>query len=461
MKIIVLLACLTVFIFADFSASQADSFGVYEFTSVPSTSGASITVDGAQESFPLTVDGNGNLVLISDTSDTAAFYFWQDVSGLVFTSGNIYARFVWFYTGVADGVALVFQSISNSVVGYDGSDLGAQGIPNAFVVGLSFFDSQIRVYSTDSNGNAYNQVSETFEFNPNTPYAVELIKTGNTQYSIFLNTVSVLTFDYSQTPQNYLSNSGDTIYVGVTAGAGEYPSSVYLSSLYYTSSETYLASTSQNGFTSVPPTAQAISTPNGETLYPPVTVNDNDDLTLISGSDYTTASYWWPGLLSTSYLIRFTFNFNFDGTADGIAFVLRPATSSAFGNNGNSLGALGIANAFVVGFSIYTGQLRIYSTDENGNSFSEIVLGDTTPFSLPEVGTQQIQIEALDDGSYQLTATWDGDVSSFNFDDPQNFISSSGVTAPAGTPVYVGVTAGSGEYSAVINVHSFSYTTAF
>jgi len=173
-------------------------------------------------------------VLIDDTYSSGASYFYPNP---VCSSSNIYAKYEWSYAGEAeaDGIAFVFQSVNVTTLGDIGDSLGAQLIPNAFVIGYSFYHEQLRVYSTDSNGNIYNETVANIYIPYYTSIVLELKKTGPTQYTVYVNSVAEISFDYTVAHSNYLGTTGVGFFIGVTASTGSVTSEVLVYSIYYSS----------------------------------------------------------------------------------------------------------------------------------------------------------------------------------------------------------------------------------
>jgi len=216
---------------------------------------------------------------------------------------------------------------------------------------------------------------------------------------------------------------------------------------------------SQEGFFTNPSTA--IGYTNADTDNPILTnptVDGNGSLILTPCEEHAAGSWMYPYQVCSSDQIYVRFQWSVDAgcnsstIADGIAFVMQTQGNIAIGESGDDLGAAEgspygtISNAFVVGYSIYHHEIRVFNTDANGDINNETV-ASVNSSALPSI------TEIIWQGNSTYAVINNGDVLIYFDASEYNFISSSTSTA-----VWVGITAADGIFASSFTLQEFYYS---
>jgi hypothetical protein len=199
---------LTVAIFAIASFAQAD-FVYNEFTSP-----ADLQLNGTAATF-------GSVLRMTEadvSSQTATAWHTnlQDLNGNGTSDlGN------WGPNSGADGLAFAFQSDSTSAIGNGGGDNGIGGIANMVAISYRTFWNDIKLITTDSNGDIVDELTWSYNFDDNVNYALAATWNPNsTTWNIFaglaqngLSLVGSANLDTS----SYFANP---VYAGLGSGTG-------------------------------------------------------------------------------------------------------------------------------------------------------------------------------------------------------------------------------------------------
>jgi hypothetical protein len=213
MKIQLTLAIIAIASFAnaDFVYNEFTSPADLQLNGTAATFGSVLRMTEADVSGQTATAWHTNLQDLSNGFAVVAVFNGNGTSDL----GN------WGPNSGADGLAFAFQSDSTTAIGNGGGDNGIGGIANMVAISYRTFWNDIKLITTDSNGDIVDELTWNYNFDDNVNYALAATWNPNsTTWNIFagltqngLSLVGSANLDTS----SYFANP---VYAGLGSGTG-------------------------------------------------------------------------------------------------------------------------------------------------------------------------------------------------------------------------------------------------
>ncbi len=286
---------------------------------------------------PFTADVRADSIQLTDGEVDTATAAWLDrkiPTGFGFTLDFTYQADG---TKAADGVALVFQNQGKKAVGNSGGSLGYEGITGetaAYKINIYEQNQSGTLFTTSSSSNNNYLSTDPVKLASGNPIQINLIydPISQTITETLVDTISKTS--YQRKHQNVdLSDVGSTTFIGFTGGSGGETAIQTVSDFHLTFLQGFDDFTGGIG--------KPFTSAAGKSAQVTATVNTNQ-IELTNGEAVIATAAWLSQPIPIDKDFRVGFTYEGSGESDGIALVWQNQGLKAVGNNGSSLGFVGI-----------------------------------------------------------------------------------------------------------------------